>query len=334
MNFLRYFTIVTLVALVSCSKPEYVEITGYAQGGVYSVKLNLAGRDGKKVRTTPEKMKEDMDSILLAIDNSLSGYNKGSLLSRYNAGEDIVPDSIFLDIYARGRAFYFETEGALDVASAPLFDLWGFGFKNNEFPDSEQVECIKGSCGMDRMGDDVMLSRPAMLNFNAIAQGYSCDLIAGYLHSKGVCDMLINIGGEMFCDGRNPNGQPWKIGIDRPFDGNDVPGADIQEVFLVKDVPCGVVTSGNYRKFYVREGKKYSHTVDPRTGYPVEHSLLSATLIAPDATSADAYATYCMVIGLQEAKAFVMSRDDLEACLVYEEDGNMLSWASDGFVLE
>jgi thiamine biosynthesis lipoprotein len=145
--------------------------------------------------------------------------------------------------------------------------------------------------------------------------------------------MLVDIG-EIFCDGKNPSGLPWSLGIDRPIDGNNEPGAHIQGVFRAPEGPHGIVTSGNYRKFYVRDGKKYAHTIDPRTGYPVQHSLLSATVVAPDAMMADAYATYCMVVGLQQAQAFISSRPDLEACLIYDEDGTFRTWCSDGFILE
>jgi thiamine biosynthesis lipoprotein len=157
-------------------------------------------------------------------------------------------------------------------------------------------------------------------------------VVARYLYSIGVKDMMVDIG-EIFCDGVNPSGRPWTIGIDRPVDGNNSPGADLQEIFHVPAGPHGVVTSGNYRKFYVRDGQKFSHSIDPRTGYPVQHNLLSATVTAPDATMADAYATYCMVIGLEESKVFISSMPELEACLIYDEDGHMKSWCSDGFML-
>ena len=170
------------------------------------------------------------------------------------------------------------------------------------------------------------------LNYNAVAQGYSCDVIARYLYSLGVKDMMVNIG-EIYCDGQNPSGQPWALGIDRPVDGNNELGADVQGIFSVPSGPHGVVTSGNYRKFYVKDGRKYAHTIDPRSGYPVTHNLLSATVVAPDATLADAYATYCMVIGLEESIAFIQSNPDLEACLVYDEAGEYRSWTSDGLTL-
>ena len=281
------------------------------------------------IEADPGEIRDSIDSILRNIDNSLSGYNKNSLLSRFNAGESITPDSIFTDIYTEAVRIFKETEGVVDVAAGPLFDLWGFGFKSGDFPSDEKVRETKDSCGMELM----MAQKKGQLNYNAIAQGYSCDVVARYLYSIGVKDMLVDIG-EIFCDGSNPSGKPWTLGIDRPVDGNNQPGAQIQGIFRAPSGPHGIVTSGNYRKFYIRDGKKYAHTVDPRTGYPVDHTLLSATVVAPDATLADAYATYCMVIGLDASCDFISSDPDLEACLIYDDGGVFRTWCSDGFVLE
>jgi thiamine biosynthesis lipoprotein len=156
--------------------------------------------------------------------------------------------------------------------------------------------------------------------------------VARYLYSIGVKDMMVDIG-EIFCDGVNPNGMPWGIGIDKPVDGNNDLGAQLQAIFKVPAGPHGVVTSGNYRKFYVKDGRKYAHTIDPRSGYPVSHNLLSATIVAPDALIADAYATYCMVVGLEEAVSFIESTPDIEGCLVYDEDGEFRTWTSSGMTL-
>ncbi len=346
-----FFCVAMLAAAFSCApRDRYITITGFAQGGTYAVKLNLNGRDGI-IQTDPETIKDSVDSILRSIDGSLSGYNRNSLLSRFNRGEEIVPDSLFLDIYRYAYEIYDMTGGIVDVASAPLFDLWGFGFTSDTLPSHDEIEKVRKASGMMRLDrdmsrcqDDEGVLSPAdlvaaddktlpRLNYNAIAQGYSCDVVARYLYSIGVKDMMVDIG-EIFCDGKNPSGRPWTLGIDRPVDGNNDPGAQIQGIFRAPEGPHGIVTSGNYRKFYVRDGKKYAHTIDPRTGYPVEHSLLSATIVAENATLADAYATYCMVIGMEEAKAFLSSRSDLEGCLIYDEDGTFKTWCSDGFVLE
>ena len=305
-----------------------MSVTGYAQGGTYTVKFNLNGKEGI-VDESPEEIRDSIDSILRNIDNSLSGYNKNSLLSRFNAGESITPDSIFTDIFSHAIRIFTETDGIVDVAAGPLFDLWGFGFRSGEFPSDEKVREVKESCGMANM----LEHNKGQLNYNAIAQGYSCDLVAEYLYSLGVKDMMVDIG-EIFCDGQNPSGKPWSLGIDKPIDGNNELGAQIQGIFRAPDGPHGIVTSGNYRKFYIQDGKKYSHTIDPRTGYPVTHNLLSATIVAEDALTADAYATYCMVVGLDESIKLLESRNDLEGCLIYDEDGTYRTWCSEGFVLE
>ena len=322
-----------IVALmtVSCSRRGgYLQLTGYAQGGTYSVKYNSKG-----VKTRQEVVQAAVDSILTLIDTTLSGYNKGSQLSRLNAGAPVQPNDMFKDIFLLSRKFHEETGGALDVAAAPLFDIWGFGFTSDKLPSKETVDSVLAVCGMDSIDENMASRVPGTrpkLNFNAIAQGYTSDKIAEYLHSIGVKDMLVDIG-EIYCEGVNQNGIPWSIGIDRPFDGNMTPGADLDGIWRGDGSGRGVVTSGNYRKFYEKDGKKYSHTIDPRTGYPVTHNLLSATIVAPDAVTADAYATYCMVIGLDEAKAFINSRSDIEGYLIYDVDGNMTEWASSGFKL-
>lgn len=331
MKIFRFFSTFTILAvlILSCTpKDRYMTVTGYAQGGTYTVKLNLNGNEGT-VKVKPEEIRDSIDTILKKIDNSLSGYNKNSILSRFNEGESITPDSLFTDIFSHAVRIYNETDGVVDVAAGPLFDLWGFGFKSGDFPSDAKVREVMQACGMKRM----LAENKGQLNYNAIAQGYSCDLVAEYLYSIGVKDMMVDIG-EIFCDGLNPSGQPWSLGIDKPADGNNELGAQIQGIFRTPEGPHGIVTSGNYRKFYIKDGKKYSHSIDPRTGYPVTHNLLSATIVADDALTADAYATYCMVVGLEEAKLMIESREDLEGCLIYDQDGTFMTWCSTGFVLE
>lgn len=323
-------TLLSALIAISCSSDRYIAVSGYAQGGTYTVKMNLEGVSAK-----PETIRRTIDSLLLVIDNTLSGYNKGSILSRLNAGGDVELNDMIKDIYARSYSIWQETDGAVDVAAGPVFDAWGFGFKSGEMPSDEKVDSLLQVCGTGRLGPDLesSLEKHPVLNFNAIAQGYSCDVIASYLRSIGVKDMLVDIG-EIYCSGLNPDGRGWSIGVDRPTDGNDTPGADLTGIWNSGGKSCGIVTSGNYRKFYIKDGKKYAHTIDPRTGYPVSHSLLSATIVAENATDADAYATYCMVEGLGRAREFILSRSDIEGYLIYEEDGRMLTWSSPGFNVE
>ena len=333
----------SLAAFCSCNlRDRYVTIQGFAQGGVYSVTMNLKGVD-----VSQQEIADSVDAILEHIDTTLSGYNKNSQLSLFNAGYEIEPNDLFIDAYESGYRIYEETGGIVDVSRAPLYDIWGFGFRTGEMPTDEEVEFFRDNTGFAKYVSSLkgyqgtLTSKELLLdvgcypklNYNAIAQGYSCDLVAKYLYSIGVKDMLVNIG-EIFCDGLNPSGQPWKVGVDKPVDGNNELGAQVQGVFKVPAGPHGVVTSGNYRKFYVKDGKKYAHTIDPRTGYPVTHSLLSATVIASDAMLADAYATYFMVVGLEDSKKFLESRTDMEVCLIYDEEGEFKTWCTPGFYLE
>ena len=349
LRFFRFTLPFLLLALslVSCRRPSYESLGGYAQGGVWQVKCRVPAGIRKDV------LQKGLDSALTAIDASLSGYNQSSVLSRHNRGELPLPagaslsrdevlaagyDTLFLRMLALSRAAWELTEGKVDVSAAELFDAWGFGFKN------DSLRALGGNFSL-RRGD----GSPRRFNFNALAQGYSSDLLARYLRSKGIGDMLVNVGGEMFCAGVNPSGKAWTLGIDTPYDGNDAPGEKLSRIFEVRDVPAAVVTSGNYRKFYVRDGIKYAHTIDPTTGRPVSHNLLSATVVVGagcpltasgscwegwPATLADALATYCMVVGPEAAKAFVTAQPGIEACLISgtgQEGAEMDIWCSEGF---
>ena len=307
-----FFAIACCAAVSSCNSEKYWTFSGYAQGGEYVVKANLHG-----VTQKPAEIGEALDSILAGIDFSLSGYNRESILSRRNAGEEVVPDRYFTEVSELSRKYKEATDGAFDPAAAPLFDIWGFGFKTDSLPSEDAVGRALQMCKEGRT-----------LNFNAIAQGYSCDVIAEYLHSLGVHDMLVNIG-EIYCEGLNARGLPWTVGVDNPYDGNNSPGADLRGIWNSEGKACGIVTSGNYRKFYIRDGKKYAHTIDPRTGYPVQHDLLSATIVAATAAEADALATACMVWGAETSRAFIESTEGIEGYLITSEG----SWHSAGFPL-
>ena len=339
-----------VLLLSACGERDrYIQVSGHAQGGVYSVKVNLIG-----CRVAPEEVRDSVEAILVRIDTTLSGYNKGSLLSRFNAGETIRPNGLFLEMYRVAYGWYERSGGVLDFAAGPLYDAWGFGFKSGEMPSDEDVAAIKASCGMRLLkpsmtprADGTLSMRDVrldgtdalvVLNYNAIAQGYSCDLVATYLYSIGAKDMLVDIG-EIWCDGHNPSGRPWNVGVDRPYDrpddGTDELGAELDGIWVSDGTGTGIVTSGNYRKFYVRDGRKYAHSIDPRSGYPVQHNLLSATVVSPaGAADADALATWCMVIGLDAARELLTDLDGVEGYLIYTaEDGSMTEWASPGFTL-
>ena len=329
---------ISTLLLTGCEDRNYYRLSGYAQGGTYSISYQGA-------RKSPAYIQKGVDSLLQAFDNCLSGYNPGSELSRFNAGDSIVLSPLFVEAYNISYSMWEESEGAFDIACAPLFDIWGFGFSAESMPEESDIqECLK-NCGMKRlkgpeqikaMEGKKICSRDFLtdengalpkLNFNAIAQGYSCDLVAAYLKSYGVENMLVDIG-EIYCCGENPRGKGWSIGIDNPVDGNNSPGKDIREVWNSEKRSVGVVTSGNYRKYYIKDGKKYAHTIDPRTGRPVEHDLLSATVIAPYAWKADALATIFMVIGFEQSVEYLDRHPEIEACLI-SRDGVWKSWSRD-----
>lgn len=327
------YILAAALAVISCGpKGRYVQITGVAQSVNYSVKFNMAG-----VKVPVDVIRDSVDAILQDIDYSLSGYNKESLLWRFNAGEVIRPNSLFIEMYGIGYRMWERSGGAVDCAAAPLYDAWGFGFRGSSFPTDEEIAALLGKIGQKYLPRDLPIAPdgtldPASmgnpkLNYNAIAQGYTSDVIARYLYSLGVKDMLVDIG-EIWCDGVNPSGEPWAVGVDRPQE-------DFKDVWSSGGNPCGITTSGNYRKFFIRDGKKYSHTINPITGYPVEHSLLSATVVSKESSAeSDAIATWCMVVGLQKARDIILGDPRLEGYLTYaDENGDMKEWMSPGFML-
>lgn len=324
---------VSVAVLAGCRSQgsDYSQIQGYAQGGTYHIIYHLPQGVDKSA------VERSVDSILTAVDNSLSGYNKGSLLSMVNRGESPVLDNLFTECFLRSKMVWAISDGAFDPSAAPFFDLWGFGFESGKEVSQSAIDSLWKFVGMEkfsiqREADGLHLAKTGdgcKLNFNAIAQGFTCDVIADLLaRNYGVQDYLVEVGREIVCKGSSPRGGLWNIGLDRPSDGNMEEGKDLQDVFSVTD--RGVVTSGNYRKFYIKDGQKYAHTIDPRTGRPVNHSLLSATVFAEDATTADAYATWFMVIGLEKAKKAMAEMPELDAYFVYDEGGQMKVWHTEG----
>ena len=337
-NATAFLLTASLLITASCSGgPEYRRIEGFAQGGTFHIIYSApaAGVDEDTVISLVSRRLQD-------IDFSISGYNKGSLLSRFNRGEDIVPDRYFLELFEMSMKLWKETGGLFDVSGGPLFDFWGFGFKNPSGLDSLRddartariVDSLLEFTGMDLLtledGRIIRKDPRVTLNFNAIAQGYTCDVVADLLDSLGADNYLVEVGMEIVCKGLNASGKPWRIGIDAPVDGSQTAGENVQKFLDLTD--CGITTSGNYRKFFIVDGKKYSHSINPVTGYPVQHDLLSATVISIDTARSgalsDAYATYCMVVGKDAAARFIGSRGDLRGYLIH--DGGVIDLLKDG----
>lgn len=270
---------------------------------------------------------------LQRVDASLSPFNPNSIISAVNRGEPVEADELFTRVFRLAEDVARETGGAFDITVAPLVNAWGFGFKQGTEPTPRAIDSLRSFVGFDKVrlsGRRVVKADPRlMLDCSAIAKGYGSDVVAAYLRNRGVENFMVEIGGEIVTSGVSERRVPWRIGVTKPTDDSLSASQEIQTVINVTDK--AMATSGNYRNFYYRDGKKYAHTVDPRTGYPVQHEILSATVLAPDCMSADAYATAFMVMGLDSACRFVAAKDGLEAYFIYTDSaGRVRTWQSAG----
>jgi thiamine biosynthesis lipoprotein len=303
---------------------EYQHRDGFIFGTVYSV--TYSNPESKDLSAAITRALDD-------VNNSLSMFNKQSTIAKVNNNEVVQLDSLFLTVWNVGQEVSRSTDGAFDMTVAPLVDLWGFGLKNREIVTDAEVDSLRQYVGYDLVQlEDGLLRKtyPQMrIDAGAIAKGYACDVVADTLEAYGCTDFCIEIGGELVVKGLNSKGVNWHIAINKPVEDSTCVNSEIQEV--VELTNCGMATSGNYRNYYELDGKRYSHTIDPRSGYPVRHNLLSATIVAPDCMTADAWATACMVAGLDKAKEWIEAYDDLKGYLIYEENGEMITWRSSDF---
>ncbi|NJK85167.1 MAG: FAD:protein FMN transferase [Bacteroidales bacterium] len=253
----------------------------------------------------------------------MSTYVPNSIISRFNRNETgVIPDEHFLTIYKKAVEVNKKTNGAFDITVAPIVNAWGFGYTEKNDADSAKIDSLLQYVGMDKLileGKTIQKKDPnVMFDFNAIAQGYSVDLVADFLESKGISAYMVEIGGEIKAKGKNPKNSKWRIGIDRPIDNNVIPGATLQNIIEISNY--SLATSGNYRKFIEKEGRKYGHIINPKTGYPEYSNMLSVTVIAKDCMVADAYATSFMVMGKDKTIEFLNNNRELEAYLIFSDD--------------
>lgn len=294
----------------------YLRIEGVAQGTEYHI--TYENRHNRNY-------KYEIDSLLLAFNKSVSIYDSNSVITRINRNDtSVIIDDIFLDIFKRSQEIAESTNGMFDATVGPLVNAWGFGPNVSDTIHKANTDSLLQMVGYwkIKMKDGrIMKQHPGIkLDFNAIAQGYSVDLVVDFLEKKGLNNYLVEIGGEVFARGINDRGEVWRIGIDKPVDYSMVAGQEIQAIMCLSNQ--AMATSGNYRKFYVKNGVKYSHTIHPKTGYPVQHSLLSATIVAEDCMTADAMATACMVMGIEKGIEFINSQPDIEAYFIYSDEKN------------
>ena len=274
---------------------------------------------------------KEIEAELQKVDYSLSPFNKTSIISRINRNEKVKVDEMFSEVFQLAEKISGETDGAFDITVAPMVNAWGFGFKTGNPPTKQTIDSLRAIVGFHTVslqdGYVIKKNPKTMLDCSAIAKGYGTDVVARFLKKKGVQNFMVEIGGEIVVNGNSEKLQPWRIGINKPTDDSLNTSQAIQDVVSVSNI--AMATSGNYRNFYYKNGKKYAHTIDPKTGYPVQHNILSATVFADDCATADAYATSFMVLGLDGAKKILEKHPELCAYLIYsDQKGNNQIWYS------
>lgn len=279
-------------------------------------------------------LKAEIEAELQKVDASLSMFNPQSTISRINRGETDETDEMLNEILELSFTINSATNGAFDPTVAPLVNAWGFGFKNGTLPNSRQVDSLRTLVGLstihlskDKLTKDNPLS---ILDLSAIAKGYGVDRASQVLRNHGIQHFMVEIGGEVVTEGHNEKGELWHIGINKPDDDSTSTNMELQDIIAISGK--AIATSGNYRNYYISEGRKIAHTINPRTGYPAQQDILSSTVLAPTCAEADAFATAFMVLGMKEAKQVLKEQKQLEAYFIYsDEQGNYQTWCSKGF---
>ncbi|EOS18236.1 MULTISPECIES: FAD:protein FMN transferase [Parabacteroides] len=302
-----------ILMFTACTKQkQYFEESGSVFHTIYHIKY-----EGSEILT------EKIDAEFQKFNLSLNPFNPNSIISKVNRNEAVEADDWFIEVFNKAKEVSDHSEGIFDITCAPLVNLWGFGFSKMDSVTPQMIDSIKQFVGYQKVRLDgrkvVKDDSRILLNCSAIAKGYASDIIARLLEREGIENYMVEIGGEVTMKGVNQNGKCWRIGINKPEDDSTGIKNDIEEVVQL----CkkgGVATSGNYRNYYVKDGKKYAHTIDPRTGYPSEQSILSATIVAEDCITADAYATAFMAMGLEKAREAAKNIPGIEYYVIYSDE--------------
>lgn len=321
------FIILPALFLVACrpQQPQKVMLQGSAQGTYYSITY---------YDTLGRQLGPQLDSLLDAFDASVSTYQPQSVISRINSNDpDVEVDEIFRKVFLCSQQISELTHGAFDVTVGPVTNAWGFGFTAAAQVDSSMIDSLLTFVGyrnVSLQGDKLVKQDPrSSINFNAIAQGYSVDVVCDWLASLGITNYLVDIGGEVRARGQKPGGMSWRVGVEKPAADKGA-ARELEAVVELHDM--ALATSGNYRKYYEKDGVRYSHTINPKTGYPVTHGMLSASVLASDAMTADALATSCMVIGPQQAMELIKRLPNTEAYFILNDTtGALHTWYTPGF---
>lgn len=317
--------IMSLVVFTSCGKqPHKIVLQGLAQGSYYAVTY---------FDEENRNFQREIDSIFHAVDVSVNLWVDSSVISKVNRNEEVALDNIFIDNFNIAQEAAQLSDGYFDPTISPIVAAWGFSYKSGDNLTPQLIDSLKQWVDYRKIKIEnrkVIKENPNMtLDFNAIAQGYTSDLIAAFLESQGINNYLVDTGGEIMAKGEKPDGKPWIVGIEKPAENWDSEQV-VQTRIALRDK--GLVTSGSTRKYVERNGKRYSHCIDPKTGYPVEHNVLSATVLAENSVWADALASICMVMGMEQSLPLIESMDGVEAYYIFVNDENELeTFATAGF---
>lgn len=272
---------------------------------------------------------DEIKQLFKEFDSSLSMFNDTSIITRMNnCDTSVVANRYFRHVFTKAIEVSEATGGAFDITVAPLVNLWGFGFKNSDNVSQAAIDSILQFVGykkvhLDEEGHLHKDDPRTIMDASSIAKGYMSDVVADFLREQGVENYMVEIGGEVALHGVNPKGSRWSIGINKPTDDSTQVNSELQDILYMSE--GGVATSGNYRNFYYKDGKKYAHTIDPHTGYPIQQDILSSTVIARDCMTADAYATAFMVLGKEKAMEVLAKDTTLMAYFIVDApdaDGN------------
>jgi FAD:protein FMN transferase len=319
------------IFLIACSQPKQGRITiqGKALGTFYTIHVYHSDTS----ETFRQSLQQGIDSVLAEFNQIASIYDYNSQISQINRNEDVEVDDLFIDVFQRSKELNELSQGAFDITVGPLVNAWGFGFTDSMHISNELIDSLLQLTGMKKVkveGKKVIKEEPGiLLDMNGIAKGYAVDIVSAHIESQGIHSYIVEIGGEVRTGNVKPNGDQWIIAIEKPAEEALSPQEEEQRIGLNN---CAVATSGTYRRYYERSGERYSHTIDPFTGYPVNHSMLSATIIASDCMTADALATACMVLGIEKAMKLCESTDGVEGYFIIgNKDGSWTIRYTKGF---
>ena len=318
--FLAVLVVGTVLIIMQQRNTPYQHDTGFVFGTEYHITYQSS-----------DDLQPEIDKALAQVDTALSPFNKQSVITQVNNNRPVKLSEMFTEVFSKAESISRETDGAFDITVAPLVNAWGFGFKSGVHPSRHIVDSLRQFVGYKKValvdGRIVKKDPRLMLDCSGIAKGYGVDVVAKLLRDKGVENFMVEIGGEIVTSGISEKRLPWKIGVTKPTDDATQTNQELQTVLNVTDK--AMATSGNYRNFYYKGGKKYAHTIDPKTGYPVQHNILSATVFAKSCAVADAYATSFMVMGMEKAQQLLEQHPELMAYLIYsDEDGKNAVWYS------